>query len=58
VLSLADANVLDVAHVRTDPRLGVAEAEVDVHLETKGPDHCATLLTELRTAGYTVRRSG
>ncbi|WP_377269651.1 threonine ammonia-lyase [Peterkaempfera sp. SMS 1(5)a] len=52
----ADANVLDVAHVRTAPELGVAEAEVDLHLETKGPDHCAAVVSELREAGYTVLR--
>lgn len=36
VLSVVDANVLDVSHVRTDPRLGLTEAEVELHLETKG----------------------
>ncbi|MFF0199290.1 threonine ammonia-lyase [Streptomyces sp. NPDC005017] len=54
VLSVADANVLDVGHVRTDPRLGLTEAEVDLHLETKGPAHCAEVGRALREAGYTV----
>ncbi|MFF9086870.1 threonine ammonia-lyase [Streptomyces sp. NPDC014991] len=54
VLSAADANVLDVSHVRTDPRLGLAEAEVELHLETKGPAHCAEVGQALRNAGYTV----
>ncbi len=54
VLSAADANVLDVSHVRTDPRLGLTEAEVELHLETKGPEHCAEVATALRDAGYTV----
>ncbi|MFF4651295.1 threonine ammonia-lyase [Streptomyces sp. NPDC001380] len=58
VLSRADANVVDVAHVRTAPQIGLAEAEVDLHLETKGPDHCAAVLAELREAGYTVLRQG
>ncbi|GAB3955467.1 threonine ammonia-lyase [Streptomyces sparsus] len=53
-LSAADANVLDVSHVRTDPRLGLTEAEVEVHLETKGPEHCAEVAAGLRRAGYTV----
>ncbi|WP_344630650.1 threonine ammonia-lyase [Streptomyces glaucosporus] len=53
-LSVADANVLDVSHVRTDPRLGLTEAEVEVHLETKGPEHCAEVTASLRRAGYTV----
>jgi len=54
VLSALDANVLDVSHVRTDPRLGLAEAEVDLHLETKGHEHCAAVGAALREAGYTV----
>ncbi|MEU2335905.1 threonine ammonia-lyase [Streptomyces sp. NPDC006654] len=54
VLSAADANVLDVSHVRTDPRLGLSEAEVELHLETKGPAHCAEVGRALREAGYTV----
>ncbi|WP_093717439.1 threonine ammonia-lyase [Actinacidiphila alni] len=56
VLSLADANVLDVSHVRTDPRLGLTEAEVEVHLETKGPEHCVAVGEALENAGYTVIR--
>ncbi|MFJ8952140.1 MULTISPECIES: threonine ammonia-lyase [unclassified Streptomyces] len=54
VLSVADANVTDVSHVRTDPRLGLTEAEVELHLETKGPAHCTEVGTALREAGYTV----
>ncbi|GGS92284.1 threonine ammonia-lyase [Streptomyces daghestanicus] len=56
VLSGADANVLDVSHVRTDPRLGLTEAEVELHLETKGPEHCVEVGRALRDAGYTVMR--
>ncbi|MEV4556966.1 threonine ammonia-lyase [Kitasatospora sp. NPDC049285] len=56
VLTRVDANVLDVAHVRIDPRLGLAEVEVDLHLETKGPEHCAAVIGELREAGYVVSR--
>lgn len=54
VLSEADANVLDISHVRTDPRLGLTEAEVELHLETKGPEHCKEVRTALEGAGYTV----
>ncbi|MEU3054522.1 threonine ammonia-lyase [Streptomyces griseus] len=53
-LTVADANVLDISHVRTDPRLGLTEAEVDLHLETKGPQHCAEVEAALRAAGYRV----
>ncbi|WOX22420.1 threonine ammonia-lyase [Streptomyces solicathayae] len=54
VLSAVDANVLDVGHVRTDPRLGLTEVEVELHLETKGPEHCAEVEAALREAGYVV----
>jgi threonine dehydratase len=54
VLSRVDANVLDVSHTRTDPRLGVTQAEVELHLETKGRAHCAAVVEALRESGYTV----
>ncbi len=54
VLSEVDVNVLDVSHVRTDPRLGLAEAEVELHLETNGPEHCALVSRTLGEAGYPV----
>ncbi|MFH7338131.1 threonine ammonia-lyase [Streptomyces sp. KHY 26] len=54
VLSEVDANVLDVSHVRTDSRLGLGEAEVELHLETEGPAHCAEVGRRLGDAGYTV----
>ncbi|RAJ30385.1 threonine dehydratase [Kitasatospora sp. SolWspMP-SS2h] len=56
VLTRMDANVLDVAHVRIDPQLGLTEVEVDLHLETKGPEHCAAVIGELREDGYVVNR--
>ncbi|MEU7034107.1 threonine ammonia-lyase [Streptomyces sp. NPDC046237] len=54
VLTVVDANVLDVSHVRTDPRLGLTEADVELHLETKGPEHCREVEAALRDAGYVV----
>ncbi|MCL7021204.1 hypothetical protein K6C39_22290, partial [Vibrio vulnificus] len=53
-LSEADANVLAVNHTRTDPRLGVSEAEVELHLETQGPRHCAAVAAGMRDAGYRI----
>lgn len=53
-LSGLDANVLDVSHVRTDPRLGLDEVEVELHMETKGPEHCVEVASGLRDAGYRV----
>ena len=46
--------MLDVGHVRTDPRLGLTEVEVELHLETKGPDALREVSAALREAGYFV----
>jgi len=54
ILGDADANVVDLDHVRTDPRLRLDEVEVGLHLETRGAVHAAQILQELREAGYQV----
>ncbi|MCK1795676.1 threonine ammonia-lyase [Streptomyces sp. XM4193] len=53
-LSALDVNVLDVGHVRTDPRLGLSEVEVDLQLETEGADHRTRVRAALRDAGWVV----
>jgi threonine dehydratase len=52
VLAEARANVLEVEHVRTNPKLSVAEVELALRLETQGRDHWAQVLSVLRGAGY------
>ncbi len=51
----ADANVIEVEHQRHDPALRVDEVDILVQLETKGPEHCQTVLTSLRGAGYRLK---
>jgi threonine dehydratase len=51
-LAEADANVLEVEHLRTNPRLHVDEAEVYVQIETRGGKHTDAVLGRLRAAGY------
>lgn len=53
-LAGSGANVLSIAHVRTAIDLGLDEVEIDVELETKGPEHCAAVVSRLDSAGYTV----
>jgi threonine dehydratase len=48
------ANVLDVWHERVTPRLQVGEVEVLLQVETRGPEHCEEIITELRRSGYTL----
>jgi threonine dehydratase len=52
VLATTRANVLEVEHVRTSPKLSVSEVELALRLETQGRDHCAEVLSVLRGAGY------
>lgn len=46
------ANVLEVEHVRTSPRLHVDEVEIGLRLETQGHDHCQQVLAALRGTGF------
>jgi threonine dehydratase len=48
------ANVLSVGHVRTDAALAVDEVDIAVEIETRGPDHCETVVATLRSTGYRV----
>jgi threonine dehydratase len=54
---LADlgANVLDVVHERTRATLSVGDVYVAVNVETRGPEHRATILAGLAENGYVVR---
>jgi threonine dehydratase len=46
------ANVLDVSHARTNPRLHLGEVDVALSVETKGAEHSDHLVAALRGAGY------
>ncbi|WP_230977497.1 threonine ammonia-lyase [Georgenia yuyongxinii] len=54
-LAASGGNVVSVEHSRTATGLAVDEVEISVELETKGPEHCETVLDALRQHGYTVR---
>ncbi len=53
-LAASGANVLDVEHLRTGPRLHLGEVEVALQLETRGPANGEDLLRRLENAGYPV----
>ena len=46
------ANVVDIEHNRVDSGLQVDEVDIVVHVETRGREHCDSLLTALASAGY------
>ncbi len=53
-ISARDANVIDVRHTRTDPRLAVDEVDIAVELETRGFDHRDAVVAALQERGYTI----
>ena len=55
---IADArgNVVSVEHHREGMDVPVAETEVELTLVTRDQEHCAVLLEEMRSWGYTVER--
>jgi threonine dehydratase len=55
MLADADANVLEVEHVRTNATLGLDEVEIAVQVETKGHDHCEQVIAALRERGYPLQ---
>ena len=53
-LAALRANVLEVEHVRTGRRLHIDEVEVELQLETNGPEHSAEVVAQLEGAGYRI----
>jgi threonine dehydratase len=53
-LAALGANVVDVVHERVTANLRVDEAEVSLHVETRGPEHCDSVISQLRKAGHTL----
>ena len=54
-LAEAGANVLAVGHHRLRTRLGVLEVEVELEVETRGPEHIRELVDALVAGGYPVQ---
>ncbi len=54
-LAEGGANVLAVGHHRLRTRLGVLEVEVELEVETRGPEHIRELIDTLTASGYPVQ---
>ncbi|MFC5993882.1 threonine ammonia-lyase [Pseudonocardia hispaniensis] len=48
------ANIVDIEHTRISGALSLGDVDVAVSMETRGPDHCRTLIRALREAGHPV----
>jgi threonine dehydratase len=51
----ASANVVEVLHTRHGGGLQISEVELELHIETRGPEHAELVLAKLRDAGYRPR---
>jgi len=54
VISEHRANIYAIEHDRASRDIAMNDAEVELDLETRGPDHADELLAALREAGYEV----
>ncbi|MFB6310564.1 MAG: threonine ammonia-lyase [Salinirussus sp.] len=54
ILSEHGANIYAVRHDRTSRDVAMDDAEVELDLETRGPDHVEALIAALEDAGYPV----
>ncbi len=55
IVAAANANVVEVLHTRHQGNLTISEVELELHIETRGPQHAELVLTRLREAGYRPR---
>ena len=53
-LSGLSANVQDIEHSRISGALALGEVDVEITLETRGPEHSAHVVEQLTAAGYVV----
>ncbi|HET6672777.1 MAG TPA: threonine ammonia-lyase [Agromyces sp.] len=55
LLAEANANVIEVLHTRHGSGLQISEVELQLSVETRGPEHRASVVEVLRRAGYDPR---
>lgn len=55
LISEANANVVEVLHTRHGRNALISEVEIDLSLETRGPEHVQRVLSHLVDAGYEPR---
>lgn len=55
-VAAARANIVSIEHDRASPNLELGETEIDLVIETNGPEHIAAVEAELGKAGYHVKR--
>lgn len=55
IVAAANANVVEVLHTRHNTGLQISQVELELHVETRGPEHAELVLEKLRQHGYEPR---
>jgi len=55
IVSDHNANVVEVLHTRHGTGLQISQVELELHIETRGPEHAEEVLQALRDEGYEPR---
>jgi len=55
IVASQNANVVEVLHTRHGTGLQISQVELELHIETRGPEHAEQVLGALREAGYEPR---
>ena len=50
-----NANVVEVLHTRHHGGLLISQVELELHIETRGPEHADQVITRLRDDGFEPR---
>jgi threonine dehydratase len=55
IVAESNANVVEVLHTRHGSGLQISQVELELHIETRGPEHAEQVLAALRDGGYEPR---
>jgi threonine dehydratase len=55
LIAEANANVVEVLHTRHSEGMQISHVELELHVETRGPEHAQAVLERLRDEGYEPR---
>ncbi|TAL41337.1 MAG: threonine ammonia-lyase [Salinibacterium sp.] len=55
IIAESNANVVEVLHTRHGSGMQISQVELELHIETRGPEHAEQVLARLRDEGYEPR---
>ncbi len=55
IIAESNANVVEVLHTRHGNGLQISQVELELHIETRGPEHAEQVIARLRDEGYEPR---